>query len=52
MKRLTAIYWVKDEARYIPEWIEFHLMQGFEHFILYDNNSTDGSSNIKTLHRC
>jgi hypothetical protein len=46
MKRLTAIYWVKDEARYIPEWIEFHLMQGFEHFILYDNNSTDGSHEI------
>ena len=46
MKRLTAIYWVKDETRYIPEWIEFHLMQGFEHFILYDNNSTDGMHEI------
>lgn len=46
MNRLTAIYWVKNEIWYIPEWIEFHLMQGFEHFILYDNNSTDGSPEI------
>ena len=38
---LTAIYWIKDEARYIPEWIEFHLIQGYDHFILYDNGSTD-----------
>lgn len=41
MNQLTAIYWIKDEARYIPEWIEFHLMQGYDHFILYDNGSTD-----------
>ena len=41
MYNLTAIYWIKDEARYIPEWIEFHLMQGYDHFILYDNGSTD-----------
>jgi len=41
MFNLTAIYWVKNEARYIPEWIEFHLMQGYDHFILYDNGSTD-----------
>ncbi len=42
MFNLTAIYWVKNESRYIPEWIEFHLMQGYDHFILYDNKSTDG----------
>lgn len=41
MNQLTAIYWVKNEARYIPEWIEFHLLQGYDHFILYDNQSTD-----------
>lgn len=41
MHNLTAIYWVKNEARYIPEWIEFHLLQGYDHFILYDNKSTD-----------
>lgn len=41
MKNLTAIYWIKNEAPYIPEYIEFHLLQGFDHFIFYDNGSTD-----------
>jgi len=41
MYNLTAIYWIKDEARYIPEWIEFHLLQGYDRFILYDNGSKD-----------
>lgn len=41
MKNLTAIYWIKNEARFIPEYIEFHLLQGFDHFIMYDNGSTD-----------
>lgn len=41
MKNLTGIYWIKDEVRYIPEYIEFHLLQGFDHFIFYDNKSTD-----------
>lgn len=36
---LTAI--VRNRARFMPEWIEFHLMQGIEHVYLYDNNSTD-----------
>jgi len=41
MYDLTAIYWIKNETPYLPEWIEFHLMQGFDHFIFYDNHSTD-----------
>lgn len=41
MHKLTAVYWIKNEARYLPEWMEFHLMQGFDHFIFYDNGSTD-----------
>lgn len=41
MKNLTAVYWVKNEARYIPEHIEFHLLQGYDYFIFYDNNSDD-----------
>lgn len=31
----------KNVARYLPEWIEFHQMVGFQHFYLYNNNSTD-----------
>jgi hypothetical protein len=41
MYNLTGIYWVKNEGKYIPEYVEFHLLQGFDHFILYDNGSTD-----------
>jgi hypothetical protein len=31
----------RNEARYLPEWIEFHRQQGVERFYLYENNSTD-----------
>jgi|688.fasta_scaffold455690_2 hypothetical protein len=46
MKNLTSIYWIKDEARYIPEFIEFHLLQGFDYFIFYDNKSTDNLNEV------
>jgi hypothetical protein len=42
MHELTGIYWIKNETPYLPEWVEFHLLQGFDHFIFYDNGSTDG----------
>jgi hypothetical protein len=32
---------VRNEARYLPEWIEFHTMLGVERFFIYDNGSTD-----------
>lgn len=32
---------VKNEARYIREWIEYHRIVGVEHFFIYDNGSTD-----------
>ncbi len=31
----------KDEAVYLREWLEYHLMVGVDHFYLYDNNSSD-----------
>lgn len=36
---ITAI--VKDEARFLPEWIEYHRMVGVEHFFIFNNNSSD-----------
>lgn len=36
---ICAIF--KNEARYLKEWIEFHLKQGVEKFYLYQNNSAD-----------
>jgi len=36
----------RDEARFMKEWIEYHLMVGVEHFYLYNNLSTDNYSEI------
>jgi hypothetical protein len=38
---LTACLKFKNAARSLREWIEFHQIVGFEHFYLYNNNSTD-----------
>lgn len=46
MNYLAICAVVKNEAPYIEEWLEFHLMQGVEHFYIYDNESTDGTSEI------
>ena len=31
----------KNEAPFLREWIEYHLLVGVDHFYLYNNNSTD-----------
>jgi hypothetical protein len=31
----------QNEAKYLPEWIDYHQRIGVEHFWLYNNNSTD-----------
>lgn len=35
---------VKDEADYLAEWLAYHVALGVDHFIIYDNGSTDGTS--------
>lgn len=37
---------IKNEAKYLKEWIEFHRLVGVEHFYIYNNNSTDRLYNI------
>ena len=37
---------MKNEGQYLEEWIEFHRLVGCEHFILYDNDSTDDTVEI------
>jgi glycosyltransferase involved in cell wall biosynthesis len=37
---------VKNEGRYLREWIEFHRLMGVEHFYIYDNGSTDNTPEI------
>ena len=41
---ICAIF--KDEAPYLPEWIEFHRLVGVEHFYLYDNLSGDSGREV------
>jgi hypothetical protein len=37
---------VKDEATYLEEWIAFHAALGVDHFVVYDNGSTDGTAGL------
>lgn len=41
MTSLTACLMFKDSASYLAEWLDFHLFVGFDHFFLYDNDSSD-----------
>lgn len=38
----------QDDAAYLQEWIEFHKLQGVQHFYLYNNNSTDDYKKVLT----
>ncbi|XP_004363298.1 hypothetical protein CAOG_03570 [Capsaspora owczarzaki ATCC 30864] len=39
--QLTAFAIFRDADKYLKEWIEFHRLVGFDHFLMYNNNSTD-----------
>jgi len=41
MERLAICAIFRNEGLYLLEWIRHHLRVGFDHFILYDNESTD-----------
>ena len=36
----------KDEAPYLLEWLAFHTLIGVDQFVLYDNGSSDGGSEL------
>jgi len=36
----------KDEAPFMKEWIDYHILQGVEHFYLYNNDSTDNFKSV------
>ncbi len=40
-QQLSVCTIFQDDAPYLKEWIEFHKLQGVEHFYLYNNNSQD-----------
>ncbi len=37
---------VRNEAPYIAEWIAWHKMLGFDHFLIYTNDNTDNTKEI------
>lgn len=39
---------MKNEKPYLKEWLEYHLLQGVDHFYLCDNESTDGTREYLT----
>ncbi len=41
---VTAIF--KNEARYLKEWLDYHLAAGVDHFYLYNNESSDNFAEV------
>tara|TARA_R110002020_G_scaffold268819_3_gene484096 strand:- start:37485 stop:38396 length:912 start_codon:yes stop_codon:yes gene_type:complete len=41
---LTNMLVFKNEALYLKEWLDYHILTGVQHFYLYDNNSKDDLS--------
>jgi len=38
----------QNEGRFLKEWIEFHRLQGVDHFLIWDNASTDNTLEVLT----
>ena len=36
----------QDEARWLKEWLEYHLLVGVQHFYLYNNLSSDNYQDV------
>ena len=48
--RIAACLYVRNEAKLVAEWIAYHAAIGVNHFIIYDNLSSDGT--LQTITRC
>jgi len=48
-KYLGLVSMIKDEREYLKEWIHFHLDQGFQKILLFDNDSVDSPSQVLSL---
>jgi len=46
MYDLAAVTIVYNEAPYIAEWLDYHLLAGVDHFVIYDNDSADNLQKI------
>ena len=43
---LAVVTIIKNEAPYIKEWLDYHLLAGVNHFYLYDNQDDDEQKKI------
>ena len=43
---LAVVAIFKNEARYLKEWLDYHLLAGVDHFYLYNNESSDDYKKI------
>ena len=48
MYDLVAVTIIRDEAPYMKEWLDYHLLAGVDHFLIYDNDSLDNLQEILT----
>ncbi len=39
--QISAACVINNEARFLKEWLDFHILIGIEHFFLFNNRSTD-----------
>lgn len=46
----AVILLIKDENRYLKEWLDWHLALGFEHIYIYDNGATDRVQDIVDIY--
>jgi len=42
----SIVAMIKNEARYLEEWLNYHLVAGVDHFYIYDNDSADNTQEI------
>ena len=43
---LSVVTIMKNEAPYVKEWLDYHLLAGVDHFFIYDNESPDNLKEI------
>lgn len=43
---LSVVTIIKNEGRYLKEWLDYHLAAGVDHFYLYDNDSDDDTREV------
>lgn len=46
--RLAVTLMVRDEADVLPAWLDHHVAQGFDVFVVTDNGSVDGTAELLT----